>query len=168
MTIHHPRTAVLSIVVAVAAAISCAKAPPPAAPPAPMTITVAPAADTKVKTVMTIAASADANPDVNGRPSPVVLHVYQLKADAAFNSAEFFALVDDHQKVLGDSLVSHDEFFVRPAEQRPVDVSVAKDAAFLGIVAEFREYRTASWRAIGPSPRAGFTVAVERAKVSVK
>ncbi len=78
----------------------CGKgAPPPiviAPPPKP-----APAA-------LTIAASADTNPDDTGRPSPVVVRVYQLKADAAFAGAEFFPLFDDDQKVLGAELISRD------------------------------------------------------------
>ena len=50
---------------------------------------------------LTLAATADSNPDATGRPSPVVVRVYQLKTDVAFKGAEFFALFDDDMKVLG-------------------------------------------------------------------
>jgi type VI secretion system protein VasD len=123
----------------------CGKgAPPPpiviAPPPKP-----APAA-------LTIAASADANPDDTGRPSPVVVRVYQLKADAAFAGAEFFPLFDDDQKVLG-------------AEKRIVEVAVSDDARFVGAVAAFRDIRNAEWRVLVPAARGMMTVAVERARV---
>jgi type VI secretion system protein VasD len=63
--------------VAVLTTIGCAKpAPPPVAPP-PLTIAAAP--ETKVKVSMVLTASADVNPDDSGRPSPVVVRVYQLK-----------------------------------------------------------------------------------------
>src|SRR5262245_62038716 len=33
---------------------------------------------------LTLRAAADVNPDGNGRPSPVVVRIYQLKTDTAF------------------------------------------------------------------------------------
>ena len=36
---------------------------------------------------LALQASADTNPDASGRPSPVVVRVYQLKNDAAFTAA---------------------------------------------------------------------------------
>src|SRR5579862_1498024 len=58
---------------------------------------------------MTIAASTDTNPDAAGRPSPIVLRVYQLKGDAAFRRVDFFGLFDDEQKALGPDLVGREE-----------------------------------------------------------
>ncbi len=138
----------------------CGKgAPPPiviAPPPKP-----APAA-------LTIAASADTNPDATGRPSPVVLRVYQLKGDAAFSGAEFFPLFDDDQKVLGAELISRDEYVLAPSEKRIIEVAVSDDARFVGAVAAFRDIRNAEWRVLVPAARNGMmTVAVERARVVV-
>src|SRR5262245_37702072 len=101
---------------------ACAKAPPPAALP-PITIAAPP--ESKTKASMTLAASADTNPDSSGRPSPVVVRVYQLKTDAAFKGAEFFALYDDDQKVLGQELISRDEFVLGPSERKTIDVAVS-------------------------------------------
>lgn len=138
----------------------CGKGVPPpiviAPPPKP-----APAA-------LTIAASADANPDATGRPSPVVVRVYQLKGDAAFSGAEFFPLFDDDQKVLGAELISRDEYVLAPSEQRIVEVAVSDDARFVGAIAAFRDIRNAEWRVLVPAARNGMmTVAVERARVVV-
>jgi type VI secretion system protein VasD len=149
-------------------AIGCAKAPPPAPPPAAApVITIAAPPETKFKAVMTIAVSPDANPDTNGRPSPVVVHVYQLRADAAFKAAEFFALIDDAAKVLGPSLITSDEFFMQTPDTRTVDVTVANEASFLGVVAEYRQFRNAEWRALVPAPRQGMRISVEKARVQV-
>jgi type VI secretion system protein VasD len=141
---------------------ACAKAPPPPAP-APLTIAASP--DAKVSAPMTLAASADANPDASGRPSPVVVRVYQLRTDAAFNVADFFALFDDDQKVLGSELISRDEFVLAPAEQRMIEVSVSSETRFVGAVAAFRDIRNAQWRVLVPASRKGLNVAVERARV---
>jgi type VI secretion system protein VasD len=144
------------------AAGACAKAPPPPAVP-PLTIAAAPEAKTKAS--MTLAASADSNPDGTGRASPVVVRVYQLKTDAAFKGAEFFALFDDDQKVLGQELISRDEFVLAPSEKRTIDVAVSRDTRFVGAVAAFRDIRNAQWRGLVPAPRAGLNVTVERTRL---
>lgn len=114
---------------------------------------------------MTLAASADANPDATGRPSPVVVRVYQLKTDAAFNAAEFFALFDDDQKVLGQELISRDEFVLAPSERRTIDVTLSGETRFVGALAAFRDIRNSQWRGLIPAPSKGLTVGVERARV---
>jgi type VI secretion system protein VasD len=144
------------------AAGACAKAPPPPAVP-PLTIAAPPEAKTKAS--MTLAASADTNPDGTGRASPVVVRVYQLKTDAAFKGAEFFALFDDDQKVLGQELISRDEFVLAPSEKRTIDVAVSRDTRFVGAVAAFRDIRNAQWRGLVPAPRAGLNVTVERTRL---
>lgn len=149
--------------VAAFAGAQCAKAPPPKPPDVPVTIAAPPEA--KVKASMTIAASADTNPDANGRPSPIVVRVYQLKGDAAFTGAEFFPLFDEEQKVLGAEFITRDEFVLAPAERRTLDVTLAPDTRFVGAVAAFRDIQNAEWRAVVPAPRSSMTVDVQRLRI---
>ena len=95
------------------------------------------------------------------------MRVYQLKADAAFAGAEFFALFDDDQKVLGPELITRDEYVLAPSERRTIEVPFADEARFVGAIAAFRDIRNAEWRVLVPAPRKGLTVAVERARVVV-
>ena len=100
--------------------VSCFRGKPalpvPAPPSVPTSITITAPPNAKVKAPMTVATGADTNPDSAGRPSPVVIRVYQLRTDAAFSKVEFFALFDDDQKVLGQELISRDEFVLAPSE----------------------------------------------------
>jgi type VI secretion system protein VasD len=146
---------------AVLASSACGKEPP-AAPPA-MTIAAPPEAEAKAS--MAMSASPDVNPDASGRPSPVVVRVYQLKTDAGFRAAEFDALFDDEQKVLGAELISRDEFMLAPAEKRTLDVALASETRFVGAIAAFRDIRNAEWRAIVPAPKSALTVAIERSRI---
>jgi type VI secretion system protein VasD len=143
---------------------ACAKAPPPPVLP-PQTIAAPPEAT--VKATMTITVSADANPDASGRPSPVYVRVYQLRGESAFKGAEFFAVWDDERRVLGDALISRDEFFLKSGESRTVDVAVAREAAFIGVIAELRDIRNSEWRALAPAPRGSLRVAINRAGVAL-
>ena len=115
---------------------------------------------------MTVAAAADTNPDGSGRPSPIVVRVYQLKTDAAVKGADFFALYDDDQKVLGAELISRDEYVMNPSERKTIDVTVSRDTRFIGALAAFRD-RNAESRVLVPAPRGGFNVTIERARIVV-
>jgi len=163
MTARFPRQILAFASLVMAASSACGKAPPPAALPP---ITIAAPAESKTKSAMTLAASADTNPDANGRPSPVVVRVYQLKTDAAFKGAEFFALYDDDQKVLGQELISRDEFVLAPSEKKTIDVAVSRDTRFVGALAAFRDIRNAQWRGLVVAPqRSSLNLAVERARI---
>jgi type VI secretion system protein VasD len=165
MNLRRHRFAVVVACTAAVLASACAKKAPEPVPPA---LTIAAAADARVKAPMTIAASADANPDGTGRPSPVVVRVYQLRTDGAFTSADFFSLYDDDQKVLGQELISRDEFTLAPSERRVIDVAVSGDTRFVGAIAAFRDIRNAQWRAtVAAVPQKAMTVAVERTRVVV-
>jgi type VI secretion system protein VasD len=148
----------------------CAKAPPapqlPQAPALPPITIVAPVEAT-VRASMTLATSADSNPDATGRPSPIVIRVYQLRAEGAFTGADFFPLFDDSEKVLGPELVTRDEYVMAPGERRSIDVTFARDARFVGVLAAFRDVRNAQWRAVVAVPKGSLTVSVERARVAV-
>lgn len=157
---HAARAAVCTVVLG--AAVACAKAPPPPAPPA---MTIAAGAGAKAAAPMTVSASSDANPDATGRPSPIVVRVYQLRTDAAFTAAEFFPLFDDEQQVLGAELISRDEFVLAPAEKRTIDVALSGETRFVGAIAAFRDIRNSQWRALVPAPVKALTVAVEGTRI---
>ncbi len=158
-----PSRATLSIAALIAAllATACGKAPPPV-PPA---LTIAAAPDAKTSAPLTITASADANPDRTGRPSPVVVRVYQLKTDAAFSAASFADLYENEEKALGAELISRDEFVMEPKQSRTLNVAIAGDTRFVGAIAAFRDIQNAEWRVLVPAPRKGLTVAVERGRL---
>lgn len=148
------------------ACIGCGKAPPPKPPEPPdAAMTIAADADAKIKAPMTLAASADVNPDANGRPSPVVVRIYQLRADGAFNGADFFALFDDDQKVLGAELISRDEFTLAPTDSRTIDVTVSGQTRYVGAIAAFRDIRNSQWRSLVAAPRKGLSLSVEGTRI---
>ena len=141
---------------------------PPPAPPPPAPVTIAAPPEAKARTTMTLAATAEINPDVNNRPSPVVVRVYQLKADGAFAAADFFPLFEDAAKTLGVTLITADEFVLNPSDTKALEVSLSPETQFIGAIAAFRDIRNAQWRAVLPAPRAGgVRVAVERARIAL-
>jgi type VI secretion system protein VasD len=116
-----------------------AKAPPPApAPPPPVKGTLS---------IHFIAASG-INPDARARPSPVVVRLYELKASALFEAADFVSLYEKDQAILGADIVARDEFVFRPGENKAINKPLAAETKFIGVVAAFRELERARWRAV--------------------
>jgi type VI secretion system protein VasD len=125
-----------------AVAAPATPAPPAAPPPAP------PPPATRVE--LAIEALPDINPDGTGRPSPLLVRVYQLKTVAAFEGADFFALYQNEPAVLAADLVHKAEFMLRPGERRPLDFEPRPEASALAAFAAFRNLDTAVWRATTP------------------
>src|SRR5262245_54119268 len=120
MTLRTIRVLLGIAVVAIAA--SCASAPPKPA-----------------KAKMQIVATADVNPDGKGRPSPIVVRVYQLKTEAEFANADFFAIYDREKEILGPSLITREEYTLEPGETENLEFEVARDARFMGVLAAYRD-----------------------------
>lgn len=120
---------------------------------------------------LTFQVAAEANPDANNRPSPIVVRVFQLKGSDAFNNAGYFELSDDAAKVLGPDLIKVEEHQLRPGDNQVVGLSVAGEAKFVGVVAGFRNFRDAQWRVVVPAPlkkNALIVVAKNRVDLSSK
>ena len=74
--------------------------------------------------------------------------MYELKASAPFESADFLSLYDKDLAVLGADIVVRDEFVIRPGESKAINKALAADTKFIGVVAAFRELERARWRAL--------------------
>ena len=109
-------------------------APPPPPPPPP-------------KLVLSIVAAAHLNPDANGRPSPVVVRLYELKSASQFGSADFLLLFDQDRSALASDIVTREEFVMRPGESKSISKPLAPETKAIGVMAGFRDVERARWRA---------------------
>ena len=110
----------------------------PVAPPKPKVLTV------------DVLAAANLNPSTSGRPSPVVVRLYELKAPATFESADFLSLFDKDQSLLGADVVVRDEFVLGPGESHAIKRELGADSKFFAVMAAFRDLERAKWRAVVP------------------
>jgi type VI secretion system protein VasD len=97
----------------------------------------------------TIEGSAQLNPSVTKRPSPLVLRIYELKNATAFSSADFVALYERDKAELAADIVSREEIILQPGESRPVAAkTLAPEVRFIGVMGAFRDLERAQWRSI--------------------
>ena len=99
-----------------------------------------------------ITVDSNVNPDRAGRPSPIVVRIYELKAVAAFNGADFFALFDNESATLSGELVGREEFQLQPGETRQYSRQLQPETKFIGVVGAFRDLEQARWRQAVPVP----------------
>ena len=145
------------VVAGVLAVAACKSAPPP--PPPPPTIVR-----------ISVNALGQVNPDHTGRPSPVLVRVYELKATAAFDSADFFTLYGKDQATLGADLNAKNEFLLKPGDSQSVEQVVQPGTKFVAVMAAYRDIERSRWRATVPVPPNQTTVVsvrVDRADVSI-
>lgn len=95
-------------------------------------------------------AAANINPTTGGRPSPVVVRVYELKATAPFEAADFVTLFEKDQAALGADVVVRDEFVLSPGEAKTIRREMNPDSKFVAVMAGFRDLERARWRAVLP------------------
>jgi type VI secretion system VasD/TssJ family lipoprotein len=132
--LNHLRGAVVAS--ALAAACGGTAAPPPAAPAKPCQA---------LPLSLALTATARSNALSTGEGRPVQLHVYQLKTDARLRTASFEDIWQNDAKTLEGELVSSEQHTIFPGEKKTITVAPKPDAAYLAVVALFREPQGKDW-----------------------
>ncbi|MGJ8680366.1 type VI secretion system lipoprotein TssJ [Paraglaciecola sp.] len=109
-----------------------------------------------VKDVFTVITNAEfsvitsdnVNPDLNGRPSPILFRVYELKSNSAFVNADFFALYDTGAGELAADYVSHKDWLLQPGETLKTDNQLSEQTRYLGVMAAYRDINNSVWRRV--------------------
>jgi len=103
---------------------------------------------------ITFNVAADVNPDLNRKPAPIVLKVFQLKTTSAFDGADFFSLQGKPDEALAGALLGVDRVILRPGESRTLRYPGSVDARAVGVVAEYRSLEQNRWKMSVPLPQA--------------
>ena len=93
-----------------------------------------------------LTASDQLNPDLNGRPSPIVVRLLELNHPVAFEHADFFSLYERAKVSLAPDLVATEEIELRPGQTVELKLSVEKGSRYIGILAAYRDLPETKWR----------------------
>lgn len=118
----------------------------------------------------TIQAEENLNPDASGRPSPLVIRIYELKALSSFKDADFFSLWDQDQQTLAADLNAREEMVLRPGDTNSVQRVTKPDTRFIGVVAAYRDLERAVWRAsvaVVPNKTLPMTIRLDDRSVAI-
>lgn len=98
--------------------------------------------DTSV--ALRLSATETLNPDSDDRPSPVVLHVFELADDRQFSREDFLSLYEGAAARLGKDLIGSVALKeITPGEERVETLPLSAEVKYIGVMAEFIQYRDA-------------------------
>ena len=99
--------------------------------------------DTKMRLVLH--ARSDLNPDHTGRPSPLIVRIYELRTPTLFERADFIDLFERDEEILGVDLIArHEVRRLTPGDNRVEDLVLSDEARYVAVFAEFTRYQDAS------------------------
>jgi type VI secretion system protein VasD len=117
--------------------------------------------------------AADAlNVDQQGRPLALVVKIYKLRQNAAFQQASYdtFLSAQKEKELLGADLLEVKEITLIPGQRYEISEKVTREAAFIGVVAQFRNPAPSRWRVAFPAAdaeKSGITVGLFACSVTV-
>jgi type VI secretion system protein VasD len=161
----RPRTAIIfTLLWALSGCSSNPEKPPPEQPVAEP----APAHPANVK--LNLMASDQVNPDLNGRPSPVVIRIYELKSLGKFEAADFYKLSEDYESYLGSELVGAEQYYLKPGDVNVIKKSLSADTRYIAVSAAFRDINQAVWKdklELTDEKITELSVFIEKLKISI-
>ena len=101
---------------------------------------------------ITIMADPNINLDRQNRPTPVQVHLFELRNSANFESINFYSLYDKDDQALGGDVLSKEQLFLQPGQSVSLVRKANLEARMLGVYVAFRDIERSSWRAVAPLP----------------
>lgn len=95
-----------------------------------------------------IVAALDVNPNLFGRPSPVLLTFYQLSDATTFLKADLSRLEHANESSADATWLVRETFQLSPGERREHLFVPHPQTRLVGVVAEYRDLDNAQWRAV--------------------
>ena len=86
------------------------------------------------------------NTDPDGKPSPLLVEVYELRAAYPFQQVSYQSLQNDPAATLGNSLLDKRSWVIRPDEIRTWQKTLSPDIKFIGITAGYRAQSKSKWK----------------------
>lgn len=94
---------------------------------------------------------SDVNPDDDRKPSPLFVRMYQLKSTKMFSRANFIDLYEKDKEVLGADMISKQVLRrIKPGESRDENFVLNKETNYIGLYAEFLQYKKSAFKLLIP------------------
>lgn len=115
-----------------------------------------------------ITTTADVNPDMQGRPSPIILHIMELTSTEQFNRLDYMGLTQPSGAALGPELVSKNQMVLQPGETKSLPMELNPMTSAIGLVAGYRDIDNAAWRKVVPITQGtttGISITLEQTQI---
>ncbi|HEY3786493.1 MAG TPA: type VI secretion system lipoprotein TssJ [Steroidobacteraceae bacterium] len=99
---------------------------------------------------LTVVGGPALNPNSEGRPSPVVIRIFDLSEAGSFQSADYQGLFEHPKDALKQIILAQEELVLRPGDIQERNRGLPPQVHALGIAAAFRDLDHAVWRLVVP------------------
>ena len=110
----------------------------------------------------------DVNPDAGGRPSPLVVKIFQLKGKDKFEQADFFPLYEEAEATLGGDLLAVEDVMLAPGEYKSYEGEFDPATRYVGVIAAYRDIHQAEWKSIIEMPEKSVMKFLKRSPLTIK
>ena len=110
----------------------------------------------------------DVNPDGNGRPSPLVVKIFQLKGKDKFEQADFFELFEEAEATLKTDLLDVEDVMLAPGEYKSYEGKFDPATRFVGVIGAYRDIHQAEWKSIIEMPEKSVMKFLKRSPLTIK
>lgn len=118
-----------------------------------------------------ISATTDVNPNIESRPSPVILHIYELTSIDGFLSLEYSDLTQSEAAKLGGDKLAKSQVILTPGSYKEIALQLDGRTAYIGFVAGYRDIEHSKWRVaqeVKPGKTDWIAVTVEAQQISIQ
>ena len=118
---------------------------------------------------MQLNATADVNPDMQGRPSPIILHILELGSTEQFNRLDYMSLTQPSGAALGADLLGKNQLVLQPGDSKPLPMELNPMTTAIGLVAGYRDIDNAVWRKVIPVTQGstkGISITLEQQQIA--
>jgi len=122
-------------------------------------------------TTLNFVAAKNLNPDMETRPSPVVVKVFELASRGAVETADFFSLYSDYEEILGPELLNKEELVFNPGQKLTYKRELNKNTRFIAVVVAYQDIENSRCRdviAVDPKSYDEFSVYLEKLSVFIR
>lgn len=105
------------------------------------------------------------NPDMNNRPSPIQVKIYELSSRTTFDNLDFDRAFYEAKTFLSDELISNIEYTIQPSESINHKVNLSNSTHFIAILAGFINIDKSRWKhvyAVKPYGHYSRTITIDK------
>ncbi len=117
---------------------------------------------------MQLSATADVNPDMQGRPSPIILHILELSSTEQFDGLDYMSLTQPSGAALGVNLLSKNQVVLQPGANQALPMELNPMTTAIGFIAGYRDIDNAAWRTSVPVTQGdtkGISITLEQQRI---
>jgi type VI secretion system protein VasD len=117
---------------------------------------------------MQVNATTDVNPDMQGRPSPIILHILELSSIEQFNGLDYMSLTQPSGAALGANLLSKNQMVLQPGSNQALPMELNPMTTAIGFIAGYRDIDNAAWRTSVPITQGdtkGISITLEQQRI---